>query len=198
MSVLQDWILNLIEMPLEVVNRKYSDKVDVHEELDSFPLPQTNGHTIASSHVDGEVLERLHHKIKEQTCEYAIWCSVVWYLAHALPIATAHELIDRSIAIFAMGMTRQVDEVQWRLATITEDALYTLIRERYVQENYSVNQFENMLKQYRSSIEYEGILHMLSFYYTESVEKEEVFKAAVVSREELLREKAEEDLEDDV
>ncbi len=180
MNPLENWLKNLLNNPIEVLNRKYLDEDDVKKELDSLSLPKTNAYTVHSSHVSDIVIQQLHDKIRSYSCETAIWDAVLWYLAHALPITVAHDLIDRGIATVMMGMTRQVDEIQWRLATFSEDALYTLIRERYQKPHFSVLQFETMLEMYLYTVHGDGILYMLSFYKTPSLEKKAAFMAAII------------------
>jgi hypothetical protein len=137
---------------------------------------------VHSSTVSDAILRQLHEKVREQRCENAIWDAIFWYLARAIPLAIAHDLIDRGVSTIRMGMTRQDDEVQWRLATFNEDALYTLIRERYVDEQYSVAQFESMLEQYSYTIHSNSILYMLSYYTTPSSEKKTALLAFIVKQ----------------
>ena len=180
MDSLEGWMDSLVSKPIEVLNDAYLDEEDARKELDSLQLPKTGGYTVGASHVSDGAIQQLHHKVRGQRCEDGIWWAVLWYLAHPLPASIAHDLIDRGVATNIMGMTRQVDEVQWRLATFDGDALYTLIRERYVEPQYSVAQFEAMLKRYSLTRYSEGILYMLSFYETPSPEKKAAFIAAIV------------------
>ena len=182
MKSLEDWLTGSIKKPIAVLNEKYKDEDDVKKELDSLPLPKSNGYTVHSSHVSNGVIERLHKKIRGHSCEDAIWDAVLWYLAQPLPILIAHDLIDRAISTIMLGMTRQVDEVQWRLATFSEDALYTLIRERYVEQRYSVAQFETILEQYSYTIYSDSILYMLSYYETPSPDKKAALLAFIISQ----------------
>ncbi|RYF43677.1 MAG: hypothetical protein EOO38_18645 [Cytophagaceae bacterium] len=132
MNVLENWIENLLGEPIDLLNATYLDDGIVREELDSLPLPLSKrGYTVEASYVSDYVLDQLHTKICAEPCEEAIWSTMVWFLAHPLPFDIAHDLVERGISTAAMAHTRQVDEIQWRLATIHEDALYTLITERY-------------------------------------------------------------------
>lgn len=182
MKSLESWLKSLIKKSIEVLNERYRDEEDVKKELEFLPLAETKGYTAHSSHVSEAVIQRLHEKIRGQRCENAIWDAILWYLAHSLPIAIAHDLIDRAISTVMMGTTRQVDEVQWRLATFSEDALYTLIRERYVEQRYSVIQFEAILEQYAYTIHSDSILYMLSFYETPSPDKKAALLAFIISQ----------------
>lgn len=186
MNLLEDWLKNLIKKPITVLNDKYPDEDIVRAELDSLFLPLVDSCAVeqkkvrAASHVSDAILQKLHKKIRNHPCEETIWSGVFWYLVSPLPISLAHDLVDRWTATIMMGMTRQVDEVQWRLATFNEDALYTLVRERYQEPKYSVAQFETMLRQYAYTIDGDGILYMLSFYETPSPEKKAAFMAAII------------------
>ena len=184
MKSLEDWLDNLIKQPVEVLNQKYKDDNYVGKELESLPFEETNGHTVHSSHVSKEIIQGLYEKIRGHSCESTIWDAVFWYLADPLPIVIAHDLIDRFISLTMMGKTRQFDEVQWRLATFSEDALYTLIRERYVEPQYSVSQFEITLELYSYTIHSNGILYMLSFYDTPSPDKKEAL-LKMITREKI-------------
>ena len=189
MRPLQDWIVVLVRRSVSDLNDRYATEESVRHEIDSLPLPtDKRGYTVESSHVSEQVLQQLHRKIRNIPCERAIWNAVIWYLADPLPLSVAHDLIDRLISTNAMSMTRQVDEAQWRLATLYEDALYTLIRERYVEPRYSISQFEKILEAYQRSFYYSGILYMLSFYETPSPEKQAIFEKAVVQEKEHLEE----------
>lgn len=186
MNLLEDWIKDLIKKPLAFLNDKYPDEDIVKVELDSLFLPLVDSYSVEqmkvreAGHVSNAVLQKLHKKIRNRPCEETIWSGVFWYLANPLPGSLAHDLVDRWIATIRMGsFTRQVDEVQWRLATFNEDALYTLVRERYQEPEYSTAQFETMLRQY-APINGDGILYMLSFYETPSPEKKAAFMAALV------------------
>ena len=136
MNLLEDWLKQVIKKPAHFLNETYQDEETVRAELEALfsPLVDTGGleqkKAKAAGHVPDAVLQRLHRKIRNQPCEEALWGGVFWFLANPLPLALAHDLIDRWIATTTMDMTRQVDEVQWRLATFNEYALYTLIRER--------------------------------------------------------------------
>ncbi len=183
MKLLEDWITDIIKKPIKVLNDECIDEDKTKEPLDLLYLPLIDRYSVEqkatreASHVSDVILHNLHQKIRKCVCEEPIWFSVIWYLSHPLPISIAHDLIDRGIAVFQMALSRQVDEVQWRLATFNEDALYTLIRERYMESRYSVDQFDMMLKLYEYNID--GIIYMLSFYATPSPEKEAVFLAAI-------------------
>lgn len=191
MNTLKDWIKSLIERPIGILNAEYPQEHLVREKLDSF------GYMATSSDVSSELLQNLHDKIFGQSCEEAIWDAVLWYLAHPLPISVAHELIDRGVSTVAMGHTRQFDEIQWRLATFSEYALYYLIMERYIDNNYSTLQFEVMLNIYNIYRNREGILYMLSFYETPSSEKQAIFDKAVALEQARLNESNDDELESD-
>ncbi len=186
MNLLEDWLKKLIKKPITVLNDKYPDEDIVRTELDSLLLPLVDPYAMeqknvrAASHVSDAVLQHLHKKIRNHPCEDAIWSGVFWCLVNPLPLSMAQDLVDRRISTVMMGMTRQVDEIQWRLATFDEEALYTLIRERYIEPQFSVAQFETMLRQYAYTIYSDGILYMLSFYETPSPKKKAAFIAAIV------------------
>ncbi len=137
MNVLEDWIISLLEKPIEEFDDRYRSEAIVMDELYALPLPKEKEYFVNASYVSDDVLNKLHRKIRGYSCEETIWESVVFFLAHPLPITIAHDLIDRIIATVGMAHTRQVDEIQWRLATFQIYALNQLISERYEDENGS-------------------------------------------------------------
>ncbi len=186
MKELEKWIDNLLNKPIEETNRTYTDEPIVKAELELRGLPKIKGNVVGASYVSNSSLHRLHHAIRNQSCEVPLWDAVLWYLAHPLPAHIANDLIDRGVSVIAMGFTRQVDEVQWRLATLVEEALYTLIRERYADSRFSVSQFSVMLKLY--VMRNDGVLDMLSYYNTTCEKKRAVYLAVAASAEEDDRE----------
>lgn len=182
MKELEIWINSLLRKKIEKINQIYIDDSIVKSEIDLMDLPKLKGSTVGSSYVSDSLLYRLHDVIRNQSCESPLWDAVLWYLAHPLPTRIANDLIDRGVSVIAMGFTRQVDEVQWRLATLIEEALYTLIRERYTDSKFSVSQFAIMLRLY--NMRNDGVLDMLSYYETTSEEKRAIYLAAVRSAEE--------------
>ena len=175
MNTLENWIQKLIEKPI-----KFKGISDVEEhirkKLETL-LPRNNGSAVGANAVYSEVLWQLHLKIRGHKHEDAIWSNVLWYLSHPLPATLAHDLIDRGVATIMMSHTRQENEVQWRLATMYEDALFQLVRERYTEPQFSVEQFETMLAIY--NYRGDGLMTMLLSFRTESPEKEAVFIRAV-------------------
>jgi len=181
---IEDWINNLISQSIELANSNYEESAVLIEQLELLPLLENRGNKVASSYISSETLYNLHRKLRDEICEEAVWSAVIWFLAHPLPIPIAHDLIDRNISLFKMALNRQFEEVQWRLATLVDDALYTLVRERYVEFQYSVKQFEIMLQMYKFSESYDGILYMLSFFQTSSPEKEAILRRMASQHEE--------------
>jgi hypothetical protein len=178
MKALENWIVNLLAMPLKAINENYRSDEDVRRELKLLPLCESEGgYTHAGSEVSEEILFRLHAKIKRQPSENDIWVAVIWYLSTPLPLKLAHDLIDRNIAVTDMVYSPQLDEIMWRLATFDDDALYALVSERYTSSKYSVSQFKNILQQYVARHEY--VLNILSERQASSRGKQAVFEKAV-------------------
>ena len=176
MKTLENWIQNLTEKP---INFKGINDVESHLEkkLRKLSLSKNGGFAVQGARVNKRILRQLQLKIREHKHEDAIWTNVLWYLSRPLPSKLAHDLIDRGIAISMMSHTRQKDGVQWRLATIHRDALYTLVRERYTESQFSVEQFYTMLEIYPWLDD--GLLAMLLSFRTDSAEKETVLVAAI-------------------
>ncbi len=179
MKTLDTWIQKLLQKPIKF---KGIDDVELHleKELKKWSLPQKNGSAVGASRVNKATLRRLQLAIRGHKHEDAIWTSVLWYLSDPLPVTLARDLIDRGVAIPMMSHTRQHDEVQWRLATIHENALHTLVCERYIEPRFTVEQFATMLEIY--SRRDDGLLAILLCYQTQSPEKEAVF-VDVIKRE---------------
>jgi len=179
MNILENWIIELLEKPIEEFNDKYRSETIVMDELHALPLSRKQEHFVNASYVSDDVLYKLHEKIRNCSCENSIWESTVYFLVHPLPAKIAHDLIDRLIATVGMAHTRQVDEIQWRLATFLKEALNPLISERYEDERFSDDQFRKILKTYKYNNEYESILYMLESRLASSDEKEAIYLAAV-------------------
>ena len=185
MKTLENWIEKFIEQPINF-KKKIDVEAHLRKELDALALSTNGGNSVESSRVYNEILRLLHLEIRGHAQEDAIWNALLWYLSHPLPTSLAHDLIDRGVAIIAMCHTNQQEEVLWRLATIDEDALYTLVRKRYMERQFSPEQFAMMLDIYVPRDD--GLLTMLLSFWTESAEKEAIFVAAIERKLEWISE----------
>ena len=148
MHSLEDWIIKLIDEDIDKINRKHSPNNygAVEEEIES--LPDIESMQYATSQVDANLLEKLHLKIREQKCEVEIWHAIIFHISGPLPILIAHDLIDRDIIVSQLGHTRQEGEIQWRLASLVDEALLTLFRDLYTNPNSKVEELRKLLNQH--------------------------------------------------
>ena len=148
MHSLGDWIIRLTDEDIGEINRTYSsgNYGTVEKEIES--LPDIEPMKYGTSLVDANLLEKLHLKIRNQRCETEIWDAIVFHISGPLPMHIAHDLIDRDIVVTQLGHTRQNDEIQWRLASLVDEALLTLFRDLYTNPDSKVEELQKLLTQH--------------------------------------------------
>ncbi|RYX84411.1 hypothetical protein EON83_09790 [bacterium] len=155
MTTTQDWILQLLGQPIEKLNREY----DYFDEVAA--LPEVAANRYRSSDVSASVLHQLHQKVRGQECEFWAWGTVIFPIRDPLPPAIAHDLIDRDIIVSQLGHTRQLDEVQWRLASLVDEALLTFAWDMFNKPTYSAAELEKLLTQHTDNL---WLLHQWKNY----------------------------------
>lgn len=133
------------------------------------------------------LLRRLHERTRGAAWEEELWFWLLQFLPGGFPEAVVHDLIDRQIAIGALGHCDLSDRALWRLADRVDEALLTLAKRRYTCEQYAVDQFEEVL---RAFPEHEWMLTSLPILPTSSREKAERLSAHIrkhPKRDRLLR-----------
>lgn len=93
----------------------------------------------------GSLLSRLHEQTRGAEWEADLWFWLLQFLPDGLPDAVAHDLIDREIAVDALGHCNLTDAALWRLAGWVDEALLTLSKRRYVSAEHTADQFEEVL-----------------------------------------------------
>ena len=146
MHSLEDWIKQLLTQSVKDLNSKYSDYYSARRAVES--LSSVDQQKLAASSVSNHILEELHKKIRGCLCEVEVWEAILFQLRHPLPAHIAHDLIDRDSNVLTLGHTRQDDEVQWRLASLVDEALLTLARDFYTNPDYDVTELQKLLDLY--------------------------------------------------
>jgi hypothetical protein len=183
MRPLENWVCETLERSVRELNLRYANDEAVSRELEAVIPRKAHRNKIHCEHVSSECIESLHKKLRNETCESGIWEALLRFLGDPLPSTVAHDLIDREIAVLDMGHTRQCDEIQWRLSELVEEALLTLIMERYVDERYDQESFLEVFNPHSAHGE---VLEMLSFHIASCREKEEIFLDAASQNVEFL------------
>lgn len=143
----------------------------------------------------GGLLTRLHERTRGAVWEEELWFWLLQFLPGGLPDAIAHDLIDREIAIDALGHCNLGDGALWRLADRVDEALLRLAKRRYVSEQYTADAFEEVLHAFP---QHEWTLMSLPSLPASDREKVERLAAYIrrhPRREELVRHACEEFLE---
>jgi hypothetical protein len=180
---LANWIDGVLAQPKSVLARKYNrahrsaamDEVEqLHKSNDlSYPVRQP------ADLPDG-LLDQLAVKLRGSSAESPIWGAVIVHLGQPLPPAIATDLLERRIAFDTLGHSRQVDEVQWKLAEVYPEALLTLAIDRYTLSQYSLADLQAVLTSFRDNDAYRSVLALLAeLYEASSPEKEQAYLAAV-------------------
>ncbi len=147
-SALEDWIKQLLARPVDELNSRYdySPEDVARHEVES--LADVEPRKFASTRVSAHTLQELHRKIRAQECESIVWDALIFYLLEPLPPDIAHDLISRDIIVSQLGHTRQNDEVQWRLASLVDEAFLTFVWDMFTKPIYSASEFEKLLGQH--------------------------------------------------
>lgn len=198
---LEEWLMRLLDLPLQEIERRYCAQY-VHrspEEMDGLYAPSEIAlEEIAAlkeayvgkgyraerlGHLPEEALRRLHAAIRGSVCETPLWGAVLLELAHPLPDEVVGDLIDRGVATYALGHTRQSDPVQWRLAGLSDNALVTLGVDLYTDPDYATSEFGTLLQRFGNPPHtgYTWLLDTLVRRDPSSPEKEQLLREAVDS-----------------
>ncbi len=175
---LQSWIEKLLLCSNEELCEKYKFEEDADEELGS---PHLNAKRVMKSPIDESLLLQLHEKLRDLSCEDAIWNGVVWYLSQPLPLNIAHDFIDRKV-VAMLANSRQHDEILWRLVRKTgdPDPLLTMAKARYEKDDWSLRDWEEILVEivkYDADDSY--CLEIVTGWFASCVEKEDAFYKVV-------------------
>ncbi len=184
-SYLANWITDLLGQPNSVLARKYKKEYygEAYEEVQQ--LHESNGLRYPVRHpadVPDELLDQLATKIRGTTTEGAIWAAIIVHLGRPLPPPIAYDLLERRIAFDILGHSRQVDEIQWKLAEVHDEALLTLAIDLYTLPQYSLAAMQTVLTKFRDNWAYRWMLDTLAHLYeASSPEKEQAYLAAATA-----------------
>ena len=172
---LEESVTALLSRPVAELENAYPDTNSAAEEL--VPLRRSLQQDMTEEpekylEVADTVLETLHEKILNSSCESALWGALIWNLAKPLPSTIAHDLIDRGIALTDLEHSRQTDEVQWRMAENQREALLTLAIDFYTKSSYNEAEFQHLLQKFPDS---RWMLETLAYRQPSSPAKEKAF-----------------------
>ncbi|MFL5732617.1 MAG: hypothetical protein ACJ78Q_05390 [Chloroflexia bacterium] len=186
---LEDWVEAQLSKPLSALDAAYSSLWAADAELDSkFGPRASSGSAPPEKRAVREVqLWELHAHTRGADCEDGIWTGVINHCSHPLPQGIAKDLIERRVAIDALGHSRQVDEAQRRLASFYGEALVTLAVDMYTNPQYTAEEFGAMLVEFRDSPGYFWALETLASHEPSGEEKQEAYLLAVRERPEAER-----------
>jgi hypothetical protein len=102
----------------------------------------------APSDVDDDLLARLEQRMLGSVWEANAWRTVLLHLPRSLPLALAHRLIDRNVAVDDIGRRWEDEEILWRLAPIVDEALLTLAKHRYQSPDESIDRLREVFDRY--------------------------------------------------
>lgn len=138
----------LVEQPINELDRKYAsfEGMTASQELDALLRASHNAAIVGG--VSDEIVRAFHSKVRGRECEATLWNAVLFRLRAPLPPEIAHDLIDRDIVVGQLGHTRQKDDVQWRLASLVDEALLTFVWDMFTQALYPAAEFEKLLFQH--------------------------------------------------
>jgi hypothetical protein len=185
---LVDWIRGLLTQPNSVLERKYREEHYGEAFAEVQQLHESNGLSYPvrqPADVPDGLLDQLAAKLRGTGAEGAIWAAVIVNLGQLLPPAIAYDLLDRRIALDILGHSRQVDEVQWKLAELYDEALLTLAIDQYTLPQYSRADLESVFANFRENSGYRWMMAVLAHQYeASSPEKEQAYVAAATDHPE--------------
>ncbi|MEQ8845231.1 MAG: hypothetical protein RIB58_10290 [Phycisphaerales bacterium] len=97
------------------------------------------------------LLAQLCGGARDQPWEDEFWRCVLPGVTTLVPDALASTLLDRGVAVDALGHMPLCDTMLFRLMDEVVEALLTLANRRYVHDRFSVDQFEEVLHAGRES-----------------------------------------------
>ncbi|MBV9865630.1 MAG: hypothetical protein JO316_09790 [Abitibacteriaceae bacterium] len=148
MNLVEDWIKQLLTQEVKDLSLKYSYPAHDTAENEIESLIGPDRIQRCPSPIPAPLIEQLHEKLRGLRCEAYIWDALLFHLGTPLPPHVAHDLMDRDIAVSTLGHTRQLDEVQWRLASLVDEALLTLFWALYSDPKYELAELEKLLGQH--------------------------------------------------
>ena len=179
LKYLDDWVRAVLGTPRLSLDILFQFENVVRGSINSMSFFST--HRAGFRRVEPRLLQDLHAHGRGGACEVSIWNVLLTYLEHALPDEVANDLIDRSIAIFTLGHTRQSDSVMWRLCPLADEAILTLAKEAYTWPEKSLAEVERVLEAFPH---HDWMLESLAHSLHSSPEKRAAWEKAITNHPE--------------
>lgn len=179
LKYLDDWVGAVLSTPRSSLDILFQYENVVEGSINSMPF--FTAHRAGFRRVQPRLLQELHAHLRGGACEVAIWNVLPTYLEHALPDEVANDLIDRSIATFALSHSRQSDAVMWRLCPLADEAILTLAKEAYTWPDKSLADLLQVLEAFPHN---DWMLQSLAHSLHSSMEKRAAWKKAIADHPE--------------
>ncbi|MFN8673804.1 MAG: hypothetical protein U0457_17210 [Candidatus Sericytochromatia bacterium] len=132
MKSINNWIKNISE--------KSKEEIESIENLLSYDFNVNKSEPLVK-----EVFFKFSEKIKGLKIEEEIWEIIFSFYKFEIPDELALDLINRNIAVSALGHTRQSDKIMFKLFDLVEESLLTIGKEFYREKSRSTEEFKNVL-----------------------------------------------------
>lgn len=116
----------------------------------------------------GQLFDRILHASKNQSWERSLWNELLSYSPTPPPVGVVRDLLSREIAVELLGHLPLPDAVLWELSDKVPEALLTLGKRRYLNNEFNADQFYEVLSSFSTN---EWLLSSLVALETPSVEK---------------------------
>ncbi|CAM4470032.1 hypothetical protein PAEN110709_20005 [Paenibacillus endophyticus] len=143
--------------------------------MDSFIDHILKDEYVASELTENRLFE-VYNAVKHTDVEDEIWSKLSLSYGGSLPKPIVMDLIDRKIAIMALGHTRQEHQVMWRLAELVDEALLTLAIDMYTIECFGIDPMASLLNKFCGN---RWMLETLIYKNPSSLEKRSLLESAI-------------------
>ena len=159
MKSINQWIIYISEL-----SNKELENINDLENLE-FKINNTE-------QLDNKYILEFSEKIKGLKIEEEIWEIIICFYKFKFPDELAIELIDRSIAVLALGHSRQSDKVMFKLFNLVEESLLTIGKEFYTYTSRTNQEFKDVLL---NNLWSKWLVESLAYEKASNIEKEQIF-----------------------
>jgi len=100
---------------------------------------------VACDPVRAELFKRIHCGMKGHEFEEEFWSDLLSASPTPPPLPVVRDLIARDIEVVLIGHFLLPDSILWDLAERVDESLLTLGKRRYINDEFSADQFEEVL-----------------------------------------------------
>ncbi|MGO4543486.1 hypothetical protein AB4Z29_01620 [Paenibacillus sp. 2TAB23] len=149
--------------------------VEVKRKMDSFIDHILKDKNVALELTENRMFE-VYNAVKHTDIEGEVWSKLSLSYGEPFPQPIVMDLIDRKIALVAIGHTRQEHQVMWRLAELVDEALLTLAIDMYTIESFEIDSMASLLNKFSGN---RWMLETLIFKKPSSLEKRSLLESAI-------------------